>query len=155
MVFVGCSTALVFFRTHLISFSICVVNLGCGYTVLRTSSFLTCFSFHLRISYVLDAEEVGQAGRKASPTASTSGSESFMTTDNESEEEMDPWIPLREEAKQSSNIAFEEMKESLINSSLEEQSAKEKIEAAKWFISLKTKPNAMCSFRDCACERLV
>jgi hypothetical protein len=84
--------------------------LGCGYTVLRTSSFLTRFSFHLRISYVLDAEEVGQAGRKASSTASTSGSESFMTTDNESEEEMDPWIPLIEEAKQSSNIAFDERK---------------------------------------------
>jgi hypothetical protein len=62
-----------------------------------------------------------------------------MTTDNESEEEMDPSIPLIEEAKQSSNIAFEEMKECLINSSLDEQSAKEKIEAAKWFTSLKTK----------------
>ena len=49
-------------------------------------------------------------------------------TDNESEteEEMDPWIPLIEEAKQRSNIAFEEMKESLINSGLDEQSAKDK-----------------------------
>jgi hypothetical protein len=36
-----------------------------------------------------------------------------MTTDNESEEEMDPWIPLIEEAKQRSNIVFEEMKETL------------------------------------------
>jgi hypothetical protein len=59
-------------------------------------------------------------------TTSTSGSESLMTTDNESEEEMDPWIPLIEEAKQRSNIAFEEMKESLINSGLDEQSAKDK-----------------------------
>jgi hypothetical protein len=49
-------------------------------------------------------------------------------TDNESEteEEMDPWIPLIEEAKQRSNIAFEEMKKSLINSGLDEQSAKDK-----------------------------
>jgi hypothetical protein len=39
---------------------------------------------------------------------------------------MDPWIPLIEEAKQRSNIAFEEMKESLINSGLGEQSAKDK-----------------------------
>jgi hypothetical protein len=49
-----------------------------------------------------------------------------MTTDNESEEEMDPWIPLIEEAKQRSNIVFEEMKESLINSGLDEQSVKDK-----------------------------
>jgi hypothetical protein len=48
-----------------------------------------------------------------------------MTTDNESEteEQMDPWIPLIEEAKQRNNIAFEEIKESLINSGLDEQSA--------------------------------
>ena len=59
-------------------------------------------------------------------TTSTSGSESLMTTDNESEEEMDPWIPLIEEAKQRSNIAFEEMKESLINSGLDEQCANDK-----------------------------
>jgi hypothetical protein len=40
---------------------------------------------------------------------------------------MDPWIPLIEEAKQiRSNIAFKEMKESLINSDLDEQSAKDK-----------------------------
>ena len=52
-------------------------------------------------------------------TTSTSGSESLMTTDNESEEEMDPWISLIEEAKQRSNIAFEEMKEILINSGLD------------------------------------
>jgi hypothetical protein len=56
-------------------------------------------------------------------TISTRASES--STDNETEEEMDPWIPLIEEAKQRSNIAFEEMKKSLINSGLDEQSAKE------------------------------
>ena len=50
---------------------------------------------------------------------------SESSTDNETEEEMDPWIPLIE-AKQRSNIAFEEMKESLINSGLDEQSAKDK-----------------------------
>jgi hypothetical protein len=50
---------------------------------------------------------------------------SESSTDNETEEEMDPWIPLIEEARQS-NIAFKEMKESLINSGLDEQSAKDK-----------------------------
>lgn len=51
-----------------------------------------------------------------------------MTTDNgtETEEEMDPWTLFIKKAKQSSNIAFEEMKESLINSGLDEQSAKDK-----------------------------
>jgi hypothetical protein len=46
-------------------------------------------------------------------TTSTHVSEISMTTDNESEteEEMDPWIPLIEEAKQRSHIAFEDMKE--------------------------------------------
>jgi hypothetical protein len=57
-------------------------------------------------------------------TTSTHVSES--STDNETEEEMDPWIPLIEEARQRSNIAFKEMKESLINSGLDEQSAKDK-----------------------------
>jgi hypothetical protein len=57
-------------------------------------------------------------------TTSTHGSES--STDNETEEEMDPSIPLIEEAKQRSNIAFEEMKESRIDSGLDEQSAKDK-----------------------------
>jgi hypothetical protein len=61
-----------------------------------------------------------------STTSTSAGSESLMTTDNESEEEMDPWIPLIEEAKQRSNIVFEEMKESLINSGLDEQSVKDK-----------------------------
>jgi hypothetical protein len=61
-------------------------------------------------------------------TASTDVSEISMRTDNESEteEEMDPWIPLIEEAKQRRNIALEEMKESLINTGLDEQSAKDK-----------------------------
>jgi hypothetical protein len=51
---------------------------------------------------------------------------SESSTDNEAEEEMDPWIPLIEEGNQRSNIAFEEMKESLINSGLDEESAKDK-----------------------------
>jgi uncharacterized Zn finger protein len=61
-------------------------------------------------------------------TTSSEVSEISTMTDNESEteEEMDPWIPLIEEVKQRSNIAFEEMKESLINSGLDEQSAKDK-----------------------------
>ena len=57
-------------------------------------------------------------------TTSTHGSEISMTT--KTEEEMDSWIPLIEEAKQISNIAFEKMKERLINSGLDEQSAKDK-----------------------------
>ena len=57
-------------------------------------------------------------------TISTRASES--STDNETEEEMYPWIPLIEEAKQRSNIAFENMKESLINSGLDEQFAKDR-----------------------------
>ena len=56
---------------------------------------------------------------------STDRPESLTTTDNESEsaEELDPWIPLIEEAKQRSNIAFEEAMESLLNSGLDEESA--------------------------------
>ena len=58
---------------------------------------------------------------------STHVSETSMRTDkSETEEEMDPWIPLIEEAKQRRNIALEEMKESLINTGLDEQSAKDK-----------------------------
>ena len=58
---------------------------------------------------------------------STDVSETSMRTDkSETEVEMDPWIPLIEEAKQRRNIALEEMKESLINTGLDEQSAKDK-----------------------------
>ena len=58
---------------------------------------------------------------------STDVSETSTRTDmSETEEEMDPWIPLIEEAKQRRNIALEEMKESLINTGLDEQSAKDK-----------------------------
>ena len=58
---------------------------------------------------------------------STDVSETSMRTDkSETEEEMDPWIPLIEEAKQRRNTALEEMKESLINTGLDEQSAKDK-----------------------------
>ena len=59
-------------------------------------------------------------------TTSTEVSEISTDNDSETEEEMDPWIPLIEEAKQRNNISFEEMKESLINSGLDEQSAKDK-----------------------------
>ena len=59
---------------------------------------------------------------------STDVSETSMRTDKSEteEEEMDPWIPLIEEAKQRRNIALQEMKESLINTSLDEQSVKDK-----------------------------
>ena len=39
---------------------------------------------------------------------------------------MDPWIPLIEEGKERRNIALEKMKESLINTGLDKQSAKDK-----------------------------
>ena len=58
-------------------------------------------------------------------TTSTQGSEISTDNKSETEEEMDPWLPLIEEAKQIINIAFEEMKESLINRGLDEQSAKD------------------------------
>ena len=58
---------------------------------------------------------------------STDVYETFMRTDkSETEEEVDPWIPLIEEAKQRRNIALKEMKESLINTGLDVQSAKNK-----------------------------
>ena len=41
-----------------------------------------------------------------------------MTTDSESEEESGPWTPRIEKTKQRSNTAFEEVKESLIESGL-------------------------------------
>ena len=47
-----------------------------------------------------------------------SESESLMVTYNEgeSEEQLDPWVPLIEEAKRRSNIVLENAKEILINS---------------------------------------
>ena len=62
-------------------------------------------------------------------TTSTRGSESPMTTDNETateEEEKDPWMPMVEEAMQKHKTAFEEMKMNLIHSGLDEQSAEER-----------------------------
>jgi hypothetical protein len=61
-------------------------------------------------------------------TTSTRGSESPITTDNETEteeEENDPWMPMVEEAMQKHKSAFEEMKMNLIHSGLDEQSAEE------------------------------
>ena len=56
---------------------------------------------------------------------SSDRSGSLTTTNNESESavQLDPWPPLIEEAKQRSNIAFEETKESLVDSGLDEESA--------------------------------
>ena len=59
---------------------------------------------------------------------STRGSESPITTDNETEtdeEENDPWMPMVEEAMQKHKSAFEEMKMNLIHSGRDEQSAEE------------------------------
>ena len=57
-----------------------------------------------------------------------SESESLMATDNEgeSEEQLDPWVPLIEEAKRyCSDIVLENAKEVLINSGRDEQTARE------------------------------
>ena len=56
-----------------------------------------------------------------------SESESLMATDNEgeSEEQLDPWVPLIEEAKRRSDIVLENVKEILINSGIDEQTARD------------------------------
>ena len=56
-----------------------------------------------------------------------SDSESSMATDNEgeSEEQLDPWIPLIEEAKRRSNFAVEEVKKILMNNGLDERTARD------------------------------
>ena len=56
-------------------------------------------------------------------TASTRGSESPESTDNESETEEDPWMPLVDEAMQKHKTTFEEMKINLIQSGQDKQSA--------------------------------
>ena len=62
-------------------------------------------------------------------TSSTDGSESPMTTDNETEteeEENDAWMPMVEQAMQKHKTAFEKMKMNLIHGGLDKQSAGEK-----------------------------
>ena len=53
-------------------------------------------------------------------TTSTHGSESPMTSDNETEtqEDKDPWMPMVEEAMQNHRATFEEIKLNLIHSGL-------------------------------------
>ena len=57
----------------------------------------------------------------------TCGSESPMTGDSETEEEeeVDPWMPMVEEAMQKHKAAFQEMKMNLTHSGLDEQTAEE------------------------------
>jgi hypothetical protein len=57
-------------------------------------------------------------------TTSTSGSESLMTTDNESEDEMDPWQTLIHEAKLQLLDTFQENVENLNNEGFSEVEAK-------------------------------
>ena len=62
-------------------------------------------------------------------TSSTDGSESPITTDNETEteeEENDAWMPMLEQATQKHKTAFEKMKTNLMHSGLDKQSAGEK-----------------------------
>ena len=58
-------------------------------------------------------------------TDSTRGSESPVSTDDESETEEDPWMPLVDEAMQKHKTAFEEMKINFMQAGLNEQSAGE------------------------------
>ena len=60
--------------------------------------------------------------------STTHGSESPMTSDNETktEEDKNPWMPMVEEAMQIHRTTFEEIKMNLIHSGLDEQSAIEK-----------------------------
>ena len=55
-----------------------------------------------------------------------SESESLMATDieGESEDLLDPWVPLIEEAKRRSDIVLDNMKE-ILNSGLDEQTARD------------------------------
>ena len=69
-------------------------------------------------SQTMDSEEDAS-------TDSTRGSESPVSTDNESETEEDPWMPLVDEAMQNHKTAFEEMKINLMQAGLDEQSAGE------------------------------
>ena len=62
-------------------------------------------------------------------STSTHGSESLMTSNNETEteeEDKDPRMPMVEEALQNYRTVFEEIKMNLIHSGLDEQSAIEK-----------------------------
>ena len=56
-----------------------------------------------------------------------SESESLIATDNEgeSEEQLDPWVPSIEEAKRRSDIVLENVKEILINSGIDKQTARD------------------------------
>ena len=68
----------------------------------------------VRESQAMDSEDNASA-------SSTDGSESPMTTDNETEteeEENDAWMPMVEQAMQKHKTAFEEMKMNLISSGL-------------------------------------
>ena len=61
-------------------------------------------------------------------TVITHGSESLMTGDNDTEteeEEMDPWMPMVEEALQKHKTAFQEAKMNLVDCGLDEQTAGE------------------------------
>lgn len=72
-----------------------------------------------------DSDSQGMHFEDNVSTSSTDESESSMSIENEAEtgEETDPWIPLIEEARERSNVDFDEMKESLVNSGLDEQTA--------------------------------
>ena len=73
---------------------------------------------------MLERENHAMDSEDDASSTSTRESESSMTTDDEME--TDPWIPMVEEAMQQHEIAFEEMKMSLIDSGLDEKSAIEK-----------------------------
>ena len=106
----------------------CGKQFNCGYNLRRHEKEYCPLGAQERNMSQTDSDSQERDFKDDVSTTSTEVSEISTMTDNESEteEEMDPWIPLIEEAKQRSNIAFEEMKESLNNSGLDEQSAKYK-----------------------------
>ena len=67
-----------------------------------------------------------QSSEDDASSVATDGSQSSITGDSETEEEeVDPWMPMVEEAMQKHKAAFQEMKMNLTQSGLDEETAEE------------------------------
>ena len=67
-----------------------------------------------------------QSSEDDASSVATDGSQSSITGDSETEEEeVDPWMPMVEEAMQKHKAAFQEMKMNLTQSGLDEETAGE------------------------------
>ena len=67
-----------------------------------------------------------QSSEDDASSVATDGSQSSITGDSETEEEeLDPWMPMVEEAMQKHKAAFQEMKMNLTQSGLDEETAGE------------------------------